>query len=99
MSIRESYSDSFTGEADKNIRAILYSTEDGDSSARRLKRTLTRVIETELTPRQKEIVIMYYYKNINTVQIAKQTGVSSQSVCAVMSRARKRLFRILQYYI
>ena len=42
---------------------------------------------------------MYYYKNINTVQIAKQTGVSSQSVCAVMSRARKRLFRILQYYI
>lgn len=99
MPIRESYSDTFTGEADKNIRAILYSSDDEDSSLRKLKRTLVRAIDNELTPRQREVIIMYYYKNISIVRIAEQTGVSPQAVSAAMARARMRLFRIMQYYL
>lgn len=99
MPIRESYSDTFTGEADKNIRAILYSTDDEDSSLRKLKRTLVRAIDNELTPRQREVIIMYYYKNISIVRIAEQTGISPQAVSGAMARARMRLFRIMQYYL
>ena len=98
MSKRETYSDSFTGEADKGIRSILgYDTVD--QPVVRIKRVLVKVINTELTQKQKEIVMLYYYKNIDTVQIAKRLGVTPQAVCAVLSRARLRIYRILKYYL
>ena len=43
--------------------------------------------------------MLYYFKDMDTVAIGKKLGVSSQAVCAVMSRARLKLFRFLQYYI
>lgn len=98
MSKRETYSDSFTGEADKGIRSILgYYTDD--QPVVRIKRVLVKVINNELTQKQKEIVMLYYYKNIDTVQIAKQLGVTPQAVSAVLSRARLRIYRILKYYL
>lgn len=97
MSRRESYSDTYTGEADKSIRAILESDGDEDS-VRKLKRLLLNVINNELTPRQKEIIMLYYFKGIDIVTIARQLGISPQAVSAVMSRARVRMYRIMQYY-
>lgn len=97
MSRRESYSDTYTGEADKNIRAILESDSEGDS-IRKLKKLLLNVINNELTPRQKEIIMLYYFKDIDIVTIAKQLQITPQAVSAVMSRARIRMYRILQYY-
>ncbi len=97
MSRRESYSDTYTGEADKNIRAILESDSEGDS-VRKLKKLLLNVINNELTPRQKEIIMLYYFKDIDIVTIAKQLQITPQAVSAVMSRARIRMYRILQYY-
>lgn len=97
MSRRESYSDTYTGEADKNIRAILESESEVDS-IRKLKKLLLNVINNELTPRQKEIIMLYYFKNIDIVTIAKQLKITPQAVSAVMARARIRMYRILQYY-
>lgn len=97
MSRRKSYSDTFTGTADKNIRAILESDNDEDS-VRRLKKLLLKVINNELTPRQKEIIMLYYFKGVDTVEIARQLEISPQAVSAVMSRARIRMYRVMQYY-
>lgn len=94
---RESYSDTYTGKADKSIRAILESDNDEDS-LRELKKLLLNVINNELTPRQKEIIVLYYFKGIDIVTIARQLGISPQAVSAVMSRARVRMYRIMQYY-
>jgi len=102
MPIKTYYSDTFTGEIDKNIREILYDKEEDSEYTRqrtRLKKALVGVIKEELTPRQKEIIMLYYYHQINTVEIAKQLCISPQSVSATMARARKRMFRILKYYI
>lgn len=99
MAIRETYSDTFTGEADENIRRILYENPKDDSGQGRLRRILLKVIKNELTPRQNEIIMLYYFKNMNTTEIAGQLGISPQAVSAAMSRARLRMFRILQYYI
>lgn len=99
MPIRESYSDSFSGEEDMNIRDILDSCGESEDSARRLKRTLIRVIDNELTPRQKEIMYLYYFKGCNIAQISRHFGITDQAVSAAMARARKRIFRILQYYL
>lgn len=97
MPRRESYSDTFTGEADKNIRAILESRSEEDSM-RKLKKLLLNVINNELTPRQKEIIVLYYFKGIDIVTIARKLKISPQAVSAVMSRARVRMYRIMQYY-
>lgn len=97
VSRRESYSDTYTGEADKSIRAILESNNEEDS-VRKLKKLLLNVINNELTPRQKEIIMLYYFKNIDTVTIAHQLGITPQAVSAVMSCARIRMYRIMQYY-
>ena len=98
MPIRERYSDTYTGEADENIRRILYGSDDG-SGRTKLKGLLLNIIKNELTPRQKEIIMLYYFKNENTTEISKRLGVSPQAVSAAMSRARLRMFRILKYYL
>ena len=97
MPRRESYSDTYTGEADKNIREILFGSED--SQYARLKRILLKVINNELTPRQKEIIMLYYFKDKDTTEIAVQLGVSPQAVSAARARARLRLFKLLRYYM
>lgn len=65
----------------------------------RLRRILLKVINNELTPRQKEIIMLYYYKGTDTVKISQKLGITPQAVSAVMARARMRIYRILQYYI
>lgn len=97
MPRRESYSDTFTGKADRNIRDILESGSEEDS-ARKLKKLLLKVINNELTSRQKEIIVLYYFKKLDTVAIARQLGITPQAVSAVMSRARVKMYRIMQYY-
>ena len=97
MPRRESYSDTYTGEADKNIREILFGSED--SQYARLKRILLKVINNELTPRQKEIIMLYYFKDMDIVHIAGLLEITPQAVSSVMKRARLKIYRYLQYYI
>ena len=100
MPRRESYSDTFSGKADENIRSILYGKdEDSDSPRKRLRKILLNVINNELTARQKQIIMLYYFKEQNTTEIAQQLGVSPQSVSTTMARARMRMYRVLQYYL
>ncbi|MBR2284113.1 MAG: sigma-70 family RNA polymerase sigma factor [Ruminococcus sp.] len=73
--------------------------ETEDDTGEKLKRILLKVMKNELTPRQKEIIVLYYFKGLNTIEIGNQLGISPQAVSAVMARARSRMFRILQYYI
>lgn len=98
MPRRESYSDTFTGETDKGIRAILESDSE-EESVRKLRRLLLNVINNELTPRQKQIIMLYYFRRIDIVRIGEQLGITPQAVSAAMSRARLRMYRILQYYL
>lgn len=97
MPRRERYKDTFTGKADKNIRAVLESNNDEDS-VRKLKKLLLKVINNELTPRQKEIIVLYYFKKLDIVVIARQLGITPQAVSAVMARARVKMYSIMQYY-
>ncbi|MBP3242943.1 MAG: sigma-70 region 4 domain-containing protein [Ruminococcus sp.] len=96
MSRRESYSDTFTGRLDQNIRELL--EENDTSEGAKLRRILLKIIKNELTPRQREIIMLYYFKSMDIASIASELDISPQSVSATMSRARLRIFRILQYY-
>ena len=97
MPKHNTYNDSFTGIADSSIQRILFDNED--SSSQKLRQVLLKVINNELTTRQKEIIMLYYFKGIKTVTIGEQLGISQQAVSRVLSRARLNMYRILQYYI
>lgn len=61
-----------------------------------LKR-LNRVIENELTPRQRQILIAYYFQNLNQTQIARELGVCTSTVSRTLHRAEDRVRRCLKY--
>lgn len=73
--------------------------ESGDNSQRRqrLLHNLSRAITEELTPRQQEMLHLYYYKRYTMAQIAAQLGVNKSTVSRTLQRARVRLHHILQY--
>lgn len=98
MSKRDTYSDTFTGAADRGIRRII-GCDDDDEPARKLRSIMLKVINNELTTRQKEIIMLYYFRGEDTVAIGEKLGITPQAVSQMMSRARMKMFRILQYYI
>lgn len=61
------------------------------------KKRIHRVIQEELTPAQREVLIAYYFQDMNMTQIAAQRGVNKSTVCRLLHRAEDRLKRILRY--
>ncbi len=61
-----------------------------------LKR-LRRVIEAELTGRQKQTLIAYYFRQLNMSQIAREQGVNKSTVCRTLHRAEEKIRRCLRY--
>ena len=71
----------------------------GDNSERleRLRRNLRRAREQELTPRQRQMVALYYDQGMTIPQIAEELGVNRSTVSRTLRRARDRLYRCLRY--
>ena len=63
----------------------------------RLRRNLRQAREWELTPRQRQMVALYYDRGLNMVQIARRLGVNRSTVSRTLRRARERLYRYLRY--
>ena len=91
------YSDKMSGREDMGIKRIL-SRGEKDKNASRLRSIMLKIINNELTPRQKEIIMLYYFKNADVAAISEKLGVSQQAVYAAMSRAKKTMYGILKYY-
>ena len=78
----------------------LWMQEESDDNSRRRQRllhNLTKAVAEELTPRQREMLHLYYYEQLNMVQIAARLGVNKSTVSRTLCRARRRLHHILQY--
>jgi RNA polymerase sigma-70 factor (ECF subfamily) len=86
-----------SGREDMGIKRIL-SRGEKDKNASRLRSIMLKIINNELTPRQKEIIMLYYFKNADVAAISEKLGVSQQAVYAAMSRAKKTMYGILKYY-
>ncbi|MDQ5984187.1 MAG: hypothetical protein RUMPE_01226 [Eubacteriales bacterium SKADARSKE-1] len=66
---------------------------------KRLLNILSKVVAGELTDRQKECIIMKYYKNLSVTQIACELKIGKSTVSRHISKARNRLHKILYYYV
>ena len=54
-------------------------------------------LEQELTPRQREMVFLYYDRGLKMSQIAQKLGVNRSTVSRTVKRAKQRLYRCLRY--
>lgn len=59
------------------------------------KQTLYFLIHSTLTERQKQILLLYYYKGLTLDQIGEQLGISRSTVCRTKQRGCYRLKRYL----
>ena len=73
--------------------------EDNGEKIGRIKRLLPEVIRQELTDRQKQVVLLYYYQKYNIPQIAKELGVNKSTVHRHLKAAKERIRKALQYSI
>lgn len=71
----------------------------GDNSERleRLRRNLRQARERELTPRQRQMLELYYDQGMTIPQIAGELGLNRSTVSRTLRRARNRLYRFLRY--
>ena len=89
------------GTQDRPVKKAITSRDNeflGDLTAcERLRRNLAKVRARELTPRQSEMIHLYYDLGLSMGAIAKELGVDKSTVSRTLSRGRKRLKRYLQY--
>ena len=65
---------------------------------KKLRRQIKFCIQHDLTPRQRQMMLMYYDKKMTMEQIGRQLGVNRSAVCRTLARARKRLMFLLRPY-
>lgn len=63
----------------------------------RLRRNLRKAREQELTPRQRQMLELYFDQGMNIPQIAGELGVHRSTVSRTLRRAKNRLYRCLRY--
>ena len=60
-------------------------------------RRVARVIERELTPRQRQLILGRYVQQKTVTQLAQELHVSKSTVSRTLQRGERRLRRCLQY--
>ena len=71
--------------------------EDNSEQLERLRRNLRRVRRAELTPRQVQLLHLYYDLGYSMSGIAGELDIDKSTVSRTISRGRERLKRYLQY--
>ena len=71
----------------------------GDNSQRRerLKRNLRRAMKRELTPRQQEIMALYFLENRPMTEIGAMLGINQATVSRGLRGGQERLRHFLEY--
>lgn len=80
------------------MKRTLYEGYEGPrlSPATQMQR-IRRVIEQELTQKQREIILAYYFQDKSIPEIAAERGIHKSSVCRCLQRAEKRVRHCLKY--
>ncbi len=70
---------------------------DNSAQLSRVKRNLVRALREDVTPRQREGLLLYYAEQLNTRQIGEKLGVDKSTVARTIKRGEARLRRCLRY--
>lgn len=84
--------------ADMAVYSRAMSEENTNSAdITQLKRNLVRALQSDVTPRQREMLELYYAKGLNMRQIGELLGVHKSTVSRTVKRGEQRLKRCLRY--
>lgn len=70
---------------------------NNDEQLERLRRNLRLAREQVLTPRQQEILTLYYDRGLTIGQIALKLHRNRSTISRTLTRARDRLYHCLRY--
>ena len=70
---------------------------DNSAQMSRVKRNLLRALREDVTPRQREMLLLYYGEQLNRRQIGTRLGVDKSTVSRTIKRGERRLQRCLRY--
>ena len=80
------------------MKSTLYEGYQGIRLPKEIQiKRVQRVIQEELTPCQREILIAYYIHDMTMTQIARERGVHKSTVSRTLHRAEAKLRRYLRY--
>ncbi len=80
------------------MKNILYEGYLGPRLPRKLQlERVQRVIREELTEKQRQTLLAYYFEERTIPQIARDQGVHKSTVSRTLKRAEERLRRFLRY--
>lgn len=71
--------------------------EDNSAQMLRLKQNLIRALREDVSPRQREVLLLYYGKNLNMREIGEKLGIDKSTVSRTIKRGEARLRRCLRY--
>ncbi len=96
--MRDTRFDTRSSEWIGDLSVWLYENSDDNSEQlSRLKRNLRTALKSELTPRQREILELCFFHNMNLTQIAQKLHRNKSTVSRTAKRAKDRLRRVLRY--
>lgn len=70
---------------------------DNRAELNQLQRNLARALGEDVTPRQRQVLLLYYSEGLTMQQIADKLGVDRSTVSRTMLRGEERLRRCLRY--
>ena len=80
------------------MKNILYEGYKGIRLPKEIQmKRVRRVIEEELTPIQRQILLDYYIQDMSMVEIARERGVHKSTISRTLHRAEEKLRRYLRY--
>ena len=59
---------------------------------------MKKVVEEQLSTRQKQMIVLYYYKEMDMPEIAEMLGINVSTVSRTLNRAKQNLMKYLKYY-
>jgi RNA polymerase sigma-70 factor (ECF subfamily) len=80
------------------MKDILYEGYEGPRLPPKVQmQRLRRVIDRELSPKQREVLIAYYFQDKTITEIAAERGIQKSSAWRCLRRAEKRVRLCLKY--
>ncbi|MBP1758808.1 MAG: polymerase subunit sigma-70 [Firmicutes bacterium] len=71
--------------------------EDNVGQIQGLRRNLAVALRQDITPRQRQFLLLYYSQGMNMREIAENLGVDRSTVSRTIKRGEERLRRCLRY--
>ena len=57
------------------------------------------IIENELSERQRQMIVLYYFNRLNIPEIAEMLGVNRSTVSRTISRGRRNILEKMKYFV